>query len=398
MSTMDTAAQQGTGIYIHVPFCLRKCPYCDFYSLPLPRCESSGEAVLPEGNPLLPDQYTDALIRCMEGMPSCFPLPPADSLYIGGGTPTLLGPHRLCRLVESALRVFGPSLAGGEITLEANPGTVDFAQLRQLRQGGFNRISFGVQSAVESELEALGRMHSFSQAARAVEDAARAGFENISVDLMLGIPGQTAASALRSADACLELPIRHLSAYLLKVEEGTPFARQDIASRCPDEDLSADIYEVVSARLEAGGLRRYEISNFARPGWESRHNLKYWLSAPYLGLGPSAHSFAGGRRLFFPRDLEGFVSAADPLVLLREEESPEASGTPEEFLMLRLRLTQGVLVEELRQRYPRYDLDGLLTRALELEPHGLCTVGERIALTGRGFLLSNSVIARLLGL
>ena len=389
------AEQQGTGIYIHVPFCRRKCPYCDFYSRALP-CPDRGGESLPQ-EPLL-DRYTQSLIRCMERMAARYCVPPADSLYFGGGTPTLLGPQRLNRLLEAAVRIFGPSLLQGEITLEANPGTVDFAQLRQLRQGGFNRISFGVQSAVESELEALGRMHTFSQAAKAVEEGARAGFDNLSVDLMLGTPGQTVDSALRSVQACLELPVRHLSAYLLKVEEGTPFARTGIAARCPDEDLSADIYEAVSARLEAGGLRRYEISNFALPGWESRHNLKYWLSAPYLGLGPSAHSFAEGRRFFFPRDLEGFVSAEDPLTLLQEEESPETWDTPKEFLMLRLRLAQGVCLEELARRYPSYDLPALLRRARELERYGLCTVGERIALTGKGFLLSNSVTLRLLDL
>ena len=396
MSGADSrAGQEGTGIYIHVPFCRRKCPYCDFYSLPCPGVGMGGER--RSGQTPLPDRYTDALIRCMEEMAARYPLTQADSLYIGGGTPTLLGSQRLNRLLEAACRCFGSGLLKGEVTLEANPGTVELDQLRQLRRGGFNRISFGVQSAVEEELESLGRIHSFSQAAGAVRAAAAAGFDNLSVDLMLGIPGQTPDSALRSVDACLQLPIRHLSAYLLKVEEGTPFARMGIAGRCPDEELSADIYEAVSSRLEAGGLRRYEISNFAQPGYESRHNLKYWLSAPYLGLGPSAHSFVEGRRLFFPRDLEGFVSSAQPLSLLREEESPETTGTPEEFIMLGLRLTQGISMEELARRYPGFDREGFLRRARELERYGLCTVGERIALTGRGFLLSNGVTVRLLG-
>ena len=219
-------------------------------------------------------------------------------MYFGGGTPILLGARRIERIVSTARRHFG--LQNAEITLEANPASTLEETLRDLFAAGVNRLSFGMQSADEEELRILGRRHTAKEAALAVAHAQAAGFSNISLDLMLGIPQQTAQSVERSIGFCAETGITHISAYLLKIEEGTPFDRNGVAARCPDPDEQAERYLQAVEALARHGFCQYEISNFAKPGFHSRHNCKYWLGAEYLGLGPAAHSLMEGRRFFFP--------------------------------------------------------------------------------------------------
>ena len=364
------------GLYIHIPFCKAKCPYCDFYSVKFTEEQANA--------------YTEAVLRALRQAPQQDGM--VDSIYFGGGTPVLLGAERLLSMVMAAKQRF-PVSEDCEITLEANPAAMTLEELCKLRKGGFNRISIGVQSAIDDQLKTLGRLHSVSQAKESVELCRIAGFDNISVDLMLGTPGQTEEAILSFCDSFCPL-VEHISAYLLKVEDGTPFGRQHMERFCPDEERSADLYLFAVQELAQRGFEQYEISNFAKNGLYSRHNTRYWDCSEYLGIGPAAHSFWLGERRYFERDLEGFLSANDPWNLWQFDEK---GGDFFEYAMLRLRLTEGLLFADCAQRYPNIDLSKLKGQAMELQKHGLAVIDENhISLTVDGFLVSNSAIWRLL--
>lgn len=359
-------------LYFHVPFCKARCPYCDFYS--------TTDLALREA-------YVAALLRAIATAPAERG-EPAATVYFGGGTPYLLG-RGLLRVLEAAAARWQLA-ADCEITLEANPGDLEESTLRELRAGGFNRLSLGLQGETPEELVTLGRRHTPEQSARGVELARRAGFGNLSVDLMLATPGQTPARGAALAEYGASLGPEHISAYLLKIEPGTAFAEQQMAARCPGEEEAADIYLAACRRLEELGYRHYEISNLARPGYESRHNLVYWRGGEYLGIGPSAASCYRGRRFRLPADLRGFLNAGDPWPAAIEE---GPAGGLEERVMLSLRLAEGLDTRTLGEAAP-----GLLRRAAPLERAGYLTVREGVvALTDRGFLVSNSIILALLG-
>lgn len=274
------------GIYVHVPFCVRKCGYCDFYSV------AGGEEERDRFGALV-EREMDLLLREFPGEAGV----PADTVYFGGGTPTVLGPDRLTRLL-AAIRARFPVTADAEITAEANPGTVTGDDFLRLREGGFNRVSLGVQSFRPGTLAALGRIHSVDDVRAAYRDARRAGFSSVGIDLIFGNPGQDAAGWQEDLDLAVTFLPDHLSAYALSPEPGTPIhaavARGEVA--LPDDDTVAGMYDAARETLRAAGYRHYEISNFSRPGKECRHNLKYWRREGYVGLGPSAHGmlFPGG--------------------------------------------------------------------------------------------------------
>lgn len=398
------------GLYIHVPFCAAKCPYCDFYSMP--------------GTEETMDVYTSAVLTALEALAAHDVLTAADTLYFGGGTPSLLGGRRLAQIVGRARELFG--LADAEITVECNPGGEHVpgglaALFSALHTAGVNRISMGLQSAQPDELLTLGRRHTREDAAHAMELAHAAGFDNVSLDLMLGLPGQTPQRAEQSARFCAALGALHISAYLLKVEPGTPFAHAGVAARCPDDDAQADIYLHTVEVLASLGFVQYEISNFAKPGRESRHNLKYWSCTDYAGVGPAAHSLTGGTRWYYPRDLHAFLQ--DPLcVRLEADDTPARLPLPQtaptlpqqtvpplphgaarvpfaEYAMLRLRLTQGLCRAQALAAYPEQarELAAIFRRAEPLARGGLVVLTpEAVMLTPRGFLLSNAVTLRLL--
>lgn len=356
------------GIYIHCPFCRSKCPYCDFYSV----CYSDESA----------DRYIDALVSRIEGyagMGLC-----ADTIYFGGGTPSLLGVQRISIIMQALARTF--ALDAPEVTLELNPCTASAELMHGLRSAGVNRFSIGVQSGLDCELASLGRKHSAAQSAHAVELARSAGFDNISLDIMLGTPGQTQESLGRSLDFLLGLEPQHISAYMLKIEPGTPYASRKL--ELPDDDETARLYMTVSETLRNNGYEHYEISNFALPGYESRHNMKYWLCEEYLGFGPSAHGYFQGTRYSYPRSLEEYIAGECRI-------DNEPGGSAEEYIMLGLRLSCGLGLDILRTRY-NIDVGKLLLAAQPLCKAGLVRCeNDRIALTPEGYLVSNAIILKL---
>lgn len=368
---------QPIGVYIHVPFCKQKCPYCDFYSMPV-----TDETA---------DRYTEVLCETLAREGERFS--GADTLYFGGGTPSLLGAGRLTRLCDAARDAFG--LQQAEITLEANPAECGEALFAAFAAAGGNRVSIGVQATENGALRRLGRRHTVEEAQAAVEAAHRAGIGNVSVDLMLGTEGQTEEDVRRAAALFARWGVSHVSAYLLKIEPHTPFGK--CPPPLPDEDATATLYLTACEALEQEGFRQYEISNFARDGQVSRHNLKYWNSEPYLGLGPSAHSFYGGKRTAYPRDLRAFLEGG---VRLPEADGEDAipEGSETEYAMLRLRLCEGLRKEAFERRFGRGWPEQWTARARQLPATLVQADSERICLTREGFLVSNALLRAILSI
>ena len=279
------------GLYIHIPFCRSKCDYCDFYSL-----SNRSDRM---------DAYQKALLAHIKETAPQAKGYLVDTIYFGGGTPSFYGEKRIRELLSLIRRRFEVA-ANAEITLEANPDSVDKKSMVRLRRAGVNRVSLGMQSAHDDELSALHRPHTFQQVQEAVAVIREAKIKNLTLDLMYGLPGQDMARWQDSVEKAIALQPQHISGYGLKVEEGTPLcARVSRGGVLPSDDMQADMYLWMVARLEQAGYHQYEISNFAQAGFQSRHNLKYWLTRPYLGFGPGAHSDFGGRRFSFLRDLDG---------------------------------------------------------------------------------------------
>ena len=360
------------GIYIHIPFCASKCGYCDFYSL------AGCEQQMPVYQKALIDHLLEssASIRNYE----------VDSIYFGGGTPSYYGAERILELFD-VLKLNGNVRTDTEVTVECNPDSMNYKELLSLREEGVNRLSIGTQSFSDEQLRILGRTHTAADNRRAVLAAHEAGFEDLSCDLMLATPDQTAEVLESTLAALTDLPISHVSAYMLQVEEGTPLSRDAVLlERCPDDDATVDRYLQAVRTLEAAGLKQYEVSSFARDGRRSVHNLKYWQCEPYLGIGAGAHSCFGGKRFCVPKDIGAFMQAAR-----QPEEVLDANPLDrEERLMLGLRLTDGVPESALSERARR-----ILPKLTEVGDIRRTDKG-RIALTAKGFAVSNAVIAALL--
>ena len=371
------------GVYIHIPFCRSKCDYCDFYSL-------AGQ----EGR--MADYQKALLAHIKETGPLAEGFQ-VDTIYFGGGTPSFYGEKNLRELLSAVKKGFRVS-PDAEITMEANPDSVDVKSLKRLRREGFNRISMGMQSACPAELQAIRRPHTAQQVDEAVSAARKAGFQNISLDLIYGLPGQTMDSWKETLEHALSLVPQHLSCYGLKVEEGTPLARRvEAGEELPDDDLQADLYLWTVGRLERAGYPQYEISNFAKPGYASQHNLKYWKGQPYIGFGPGAHSDFGGRRYSFLRDLEGYIKGVlQGGDILDEDDLIPQRERGGEYLMLRLRTVGGV--EEWEYRGCSYmDFAPIEARLEEFAKQGWAVKeAGRWHLTPEGFLVSNQLIGDLL--
>ena len=371
------------GIYIHIPFCRSKCDYCDFYSL--------------AGREDQMDRYQKALLAHLKETAPLAQGYPVDSIYFGGGTPSYYGAKRIKELLAHLSKLFQVE-KDAEITVECNPDSVDLKSLRILRKAGVNRLSMGMQSAQEEELRAIHRIHTPQQTNQAVEAARKAKFTNLSLDLIYGLPGQTMESWKATVEHALSLIPQHLSCYGLKVEEGTPLARRVAEGEVlPDDDQQADLYLWTVGRLERAGLPQYEISNFAKPGYESRHNLRYWLTRPYIGFGPGAHSDFGGRRYSFVRDLDAYIRGVleGGDIIDSSELIPQRERCGE-YLMLRLRTVRGVDGREYRHTY-FMDFAPLEARLREFAAQGWAEEADgRWRLTPKGFLVSNQLIGDLL--
>lgn len=366
------------GLYIHIPFCKAKCAYCDFYSL-----AHSEEKM---------DAYMAALLRHLEEVAPRAAGMQVDTVYFGGGTPSYLGAARLCRILQTVLRRYGVA-RDAEITLEANPDSAgDWKELRRLRRAGFNRLSLGVQSTDDALLRRIGRVHTYEQVQQAVKAARQAKFTNLSLDLIYGLPGQTMEDWQRTLADAVALGPEHLSCYGLKLEEGTPLWQQRQTLTLPDDDAQADMYLYTVAALGEMGYEQYEISNFAKPGKASRHNLKYWNMEEYAGFGPGAHSDFGGVRYGYVRDVDSYIAGK---LVLSESENDSTLARDYEYVMLSLRTAAGIDRQTFEKRY-RQRFQPMETLFEQYEKAGLALPTEGgWRLTPKGFLVSNSIIAAL---
>lgn len=324
--------KQQWGLYIHIPFCRQKCFYCDFPSF--------------AGRERYEADYTDALCRelAVQGVLYREKWGSPRTIYMGGGTPSLLPIGLLAKILQAIADVFGDA-ADREFTVECNPGTVDAAKLRALRAGGVNRLSFGVQTFDNTLLKKIGRIHTGVQAREAMALARTAGFQNVSMDLIYGLPGESLAELERDLEAMVALEPEHISIYGLQLEEGTAFAKMQEMGRLmlPDDDTVERMYDTMTAFLPAHGYARYEISNFAKPGFESRHNLSYWQDVPYLGVGAAAHSYLEGQRYENVREIPAYIEGIRTgKGVRRQEETMTREIAMEEFAFLALRTARGI--------------------------------------------------------
>lgn len=371
--------------YVHIPFCLRKCPYCDFVSY--------------AGREHLIESYVGAVVTEAQAVAASLPGRKLATAYLGGGTPSLLPAREVERVLGALDRAWGIA-AGAEVTLEANPGTVDEAKLAELRRLGINRLSLGVQSLDDGALAALGRLHTAQEAVAAYHMARDGGFDNVCLDLMYALPEQTAASWRLQLQKAIELDPEHISAYGLTIENGTEFWRRAAAGELalPDEDEQLDMYGAARAMLGAAGYRQYEISNWARAGRECRHNQAYWRGEEYVGLGAAAHSLVRGTRRSNVEDVEVYIAAVESAEApTASEESLSGRRGLGEAIMLGLRTVEGVDLEAAQQRF---GVDAWAEHAdsiRELEKLALLSRTERgIRLTERGMVLADEVAMRFL--
>ena len=381
-----------TGIYVHSPFCVQKCRYCDFLSF-----SSEREGV---------SRYVDSLIReirsfhlpkepagCMDGSHKI----EADTVFIGGGTPSILPVEHMERIFEALSERFRLS-ENAEITVECNPGTAGKEVFQAYRSFGINRVSFGFQSVIDDELKKLGRIHTAAEAEEAFWLARQSGFDNINIDLMSAIPGQTLDSYRMTLGAVLALDPEHISAYSLIIEEGTPFYAEYGEKPPVDEDTDRAMYAMTKDLLAEGGYRRYEISNYAKERFSCRHNLKYWSGVDYIGFGLGASSKIGNVRYKNETDIRTYtekVQKGENITCIEEVLQPEDEMA--EFFILGLRKTEGVSRSEFAARFSENDMDRYGDLLCQCEKEGLLAFsGDRIAFTDRGLDVSNYVLCRFL--
>ena len=370
------------GIYIHIPFCASKCAYCDFYSKP------GFDDYIP--------QYHNALMQHIKESEPQIDGYLINTVYFGGGTPSYYGAGRLIQLLD-ALKRYGNLLVDSEVTLEANPDSITYLDLVRLKKAGFNRISIGAQCADDGILKSIGRRHSFAQVEEAVSNARKAGFDNINLDLIYGLPSQTKEGWADTLMRAAALKPEHISGYGLKIEKGTELYIYKDSPFIPDDDTQADMYLYMVDTLKGYGYRQYEISNFALRGRESQHNLKYWTGGEYMGFGAAAHSYVGGQRYSYVADIEEYckgVAAGGSIV--DQSEYMSNFELASEYIMLRLRTTNGINEQEYCDIFPSR-FDGIRKKLEICRNHGFAEFEDgRWRLTPKGFLVSNTIISELL--
>lgn len=374
-------------VYIHIPFCTNKCYYCDFNSY-------------VTSNQQLIWDYLYALEKEMKETVEKVRPESAETIFVGGGTPTFLSNEQMEYFLQSVGRAF-PSLADNcEFTMEANPGTTNLDKLKIMKNGGVNRLSYGVQSFDDELLKKIGRIHDTKQVLQSIDDARKAGFSNISIDLIFGLPGQTMPILQETLDRAFALGLQHFSAYSLKVEENTLFhiLYEKNQLILPPEEEEAAMYALVREEMEDHGYRQYEISNFAQPGYQSRHNKTYWKNDEYYGLGAGAHGYIKRMRHVNAGPVQQYIQLVEEKGLPRVEEfSVSKREAMEEFMIMGLRLMEGVSRREFYRRYQE-DISQVFGKQLEtLEKQGLLFMEEdRIRLSEKGIPLGNEVFVHFL--
>lgn len=370
------------GVYIHIPFCASKCSYCDFYSL--------------AGHESKMDKYQSALLKHIEETAPQMEPYYIDTLYFGGGTPSFYGAKRICEIFNTLKRT-AKVLKTAEVTVEMNPDSVTANDLKMLKAEGVNRISLGVQSANDDILRLIGRRHTFKQAEQAVRMARAEGFDNISIDLIYGLPSQTKNDWADTLSKSIALRPQHFSCYGLKIEDGTPICKYRGSEFLPDDDEQADMYLYMTDILEHYGYPQYEISNFSLPSKESKHNLKYWRLDDYMGFGPGAHSCVDSLRYSYVRDLDKYIEGVfGNTNIIDEYEKTEKLDRAAEYIMLGMRTVRGISRDEYNSVY-RSGFDRIEYLLGEYEKKGWTKLnGERWCFSSSGFLLSNILIGTLL--
>ena len=372
------------GIYIHVPFCRSKCNYCDFYSMP---CKDDA----------LMDSYLDAVCAHIKEAGALAPGYRVDTIYFGGGTPSYFGGDAIAIIMTAIRRNFDVA-TDAEITFECNPDSVTDKLLHRMRAEGFNRVSMGVQDDHDEMLKKLGRPHTYAQTVAAFQRIRKAGFRNVSLDLMYGLPGQTLQDWRDTLENVLKMNPEHFSCYGLKIEEGTKLYEIKDVINIPDDDTQADMYLAAVDMLRERGFRQYEISNFARKGLYSRHNFKYWTGGEYLGFGPSASSDFAGKRFTIVSDLQAYINGirtgGDIMAEMEEIPLRERAG---EYIMLRLRTSAGLSPEEYQRTF-MLPFEPLEAKLEKLRAYGRAEQSSdgRWSLTPKGYLVSNDIISELL--
>ena len=377
MTTLNSASRDARGLYIHIPFCVKKCAYCDFYSLP--------------GRSNLISPYIDALFT--EALP--YRGLRFKTLYIGGGTPSLLGAEVITKLLNGLRDIFDLSNLV-EATIEVNPESATMAFLAAAKKSGINRVSIGVQSLSDAELKSVRRVHSAEQSLFALAHADATGFNEISADVIVGLPGQSWGSLAKTLRFSTRFDVKHLSLYCLSLEHGTPLA-ENPPSNLPDDDMQAELFEKACQILSKSGFEHYEISNFALPGHESRHNLNYWRGGEYLGLGPSAASHLKGKRFKNKNDLCAYL--VNPAGQIEDEETLSAREKAGEEAMLRLRLlNEGLDIKELSDKFGEKNTKALAERLRKLAAEGLLiNEDSKYQLPPEYVLTCNPILARVIG-
>jgi len=367
------------GIYIHIPFCLGKCPYCDFYSV-----ERDDDLINDFAEALLGEIEIAAKTKWKDRV--------YNTVYFGGGTPPLIGQANIAAILKALRGTFNIS-PRAEISIEVNPETTSPDFFKDIRSLGINRVSIGAQSFDDALLKTLGRLHDSSTAEKAIDDAFAAGFENVGIDLIFAIPGQTVKTWQETLKLAIAKNPMHISAYGLTIESGTPFAEMVAKGKLvlPDNDTQAEMYQILCSALAADGYNRYEVSNFARMGYECLHNFKYWRDDKYLGLGPSAHSYDGDNRTANHKNLEKYLGAIKKnKAPVNFKEKLTDQQRAEERLLLGLRLAEGIDYNIVREVINENTFD-------ELKKQGYIVKKlNNLALSDKGFLVADEIIVKLL--
>ena len=367
------------GLYIHIPFCCQKCLYCDFCSV------AGAESELVE-------KYVDSLCRCLEINSKNATGYEVDTIYMGGGTPTVLSSLQLSRVLDSCFSRYSV-MPDAEISCECNPATGSYEYFSDIRKMGVNRLSIGLQSMQDRELRALGRIHDSEAFLDTFGIVRSAGFDNISVDLMYGIPEQTMASFEDTLKRVVDIYPEHISAYCLKVEENTPFGKMGEGLILPDDDVTSDMYEMCNSVLGGAGYARYEISNFSKQGRESRHNLRYWLGEEYLGIGAAAHSYFGGERYATSPNITAFANGE---FIVNEREKISFKERMTEYVMLRMRLSQGASAKEFKELFERELLCEFPAIERFIESGHIVFAGDSLRFSDKGVFVSSYILSEIL--